>query len=86
MHLTLWKPRNGSAEMFSLSVSNGPSRRTVNTVKATGSSPIEGSGRVILATAANGGTFTVEAKDAHGASITGTIKCDAFTAAAAEGG
>jgi hypothetical protein len=86
VQLTLWKPKNGSGEMFSLSVSAGGRSHTVNTVKATGAAASEGSGKVTLATAGNGGTFTVDAKDARAAGITGTIKCGAFTPAIAEGG
>ena len=86
MHLTVWKPKSGSGEMFSLSLSNGTTSQTVNTVRAPGASPTEGSGSVTLAATGTGGTFTVEAKDARGSAIAGTIKCDAFSAATAEGG
>lgn len=86
LSLTFWKPKNGAGTMFTLSLSSGSGRQSVNTVKAPGASPTEGSGTVSLAPADKGGTFTVDAKDAKGGAITGTIKCDAFMPAIAEGG
>ena len=82
MQLTLWKPKDGSAQMFSLSV-NGKTNATVTTVR--GGQP-SGSGTVSLEASGKGGAFTVDAKDKSGTSITGTIKCEAFTPAIAEGG
>ena len=84
--LTLWKPKNGSAEMFTLSLSAGSRSYSVNTVKATGAPAAQGSGTVTLAPAANGGTFTIEARTGDGTTISGTVKCDAFLPAVAEGG
>jgi len=87
VHLTLWRPKNGSGDMFTLSVSSGGGRpQSVNTVKAPGAPPAEGSGKVTLAPAGKGGTFTVDAKTASGGALAGSIKCDAFTPAIAEGG
>jgi len=87
LHLTLWKPKNGSGDMFNLSISSGAGRpQSVNTVKAAGAPATEGSGRVTLVPAGNAGTFSVDAKSAAGAAISGTIKCDAFSPAIAEGG
>ena len=77
--LTLWKPSDGSASMFSLSVDE----TTISTVRG---GQVMGGGTVTLAPAAKGGTFTVNAKAKTGEAITGTIKCDAFTPAIAEGG
>jgi hypothetical protein len=84
--LTLWKPKNGSGEMFSLSISSGSRSRRVTTVKASGAPAPVGSGQVTLAPSASAGTFTVDAKTADGTAITGTITCDAFLPAIAEGG
>ena len=86
MTLTLWKPKNGSGEMFSLSVSSGSRSRSVNTVKASGAPAPAGSGSVTFASAGKGGTFTVDAKAADGTGIAGTITCGAFLPAIAEGG
>jgi hypothetical protein len=81
VQLTLWKPADGSAQLFSLSV-NDTQNLTVSTVPQQAS----GSGTVALAPAGKGGTFTIEAKAKSGETIAGTIRCEAFTAAIAEGG
>ncbi len=86
LHLTLWRPKNGSSDMFTLSVSGVSGSQTVNTVKASSAPAPEGSGSVTLAALGTGATFTIEAKTATGSAVTGTIKCDAFTPAIAEGG
>jgi hypothetical protein len=82
---TLWRPKNGSGDMFSLAVSNGSASHLVNTVKGPSAKP-QGSGAVKLAPAGAGGTFTVNATAADGTQITGTITCDKFAPAMAEGG
>jgi hypothetical protein len=86
LHLTLWKPKDGSRQMFSLSVSAAGRSLSVNTVTVKGASASSGSGNVSLASAGSGGTFTVDAKDGRGVAITGTIKCELFLPAIAEGG
>lgn len=86
LHLTVWKPKSGSGQMFTLSLSSGSGSVNVNTVKAPGASAPAGSGTVTLVPAGSGGTFTVDARDARGSAITGTIRCDAFLPAIAEGG
>ena len=85
VQLTLWKPPDGSASMFSLSLNGVNDRRSpsISTVKG---GQVMGSGTVTLAPAAKGGTFTVEAKTRMGDAVTGTITCEAFTPAIAEGG
>lgn len=82
LQLTLWKPKDESAPMFSLSI-NGTPNATVSTVRG---GQVSGSGAVRFEQSGKGGAFTVDAKDKSGASITGTIKCEAFTAAVAAGG
>ena len=83
VQLTVWKPADGSSVMFSVAV-NGPAQRTsISTVRG---GQVTGSGTVTLAAAAKGGTFTVDAKTIKGESITGTIKCEAFTPHIADGG
>jgi len=83
LSLSLWRPKDGSGDMVSLSVSTGKSSKTVSTVRGTA---VAGSGKVTLAPTGKGGVFTVEAKAADGTAITGTIKCDAFAPHLAEGG
>ena len=82
--LSLWKPKDGSATMITLSVSNGESSHQVNTVRGGGTT--SGSGKVTFEKSGSGGTFTVDAKTANGASISGTIRCDAIAPHIAEGG
>jgi hypothetical protein len=81
--LSFWKPKDGSADMITLSVRNGNASHQVNTVKGA---PAAGSGTVRFEKAGNGGTFTVDAKSKEGAAISGTIRCEAFGRHAAEGG
>lgn len=79
VQLTLWKPADGSANMFSLSVKN----ITISTVKG---GQVTGTGTVTLAPSGKGGTLTVDARTRTGEAIAGTIKCEAFTPHIAEGG
>lgn len=83
VNLSLWRPKNGSGDMVTLSVNTGKSAQNVSTVRGAA---ISGSGQVTLAPAGKGGVFTVDAKAADGTTITGTIKCDAFAPHVAEGG
>jgi hypothetical protein len=80
--LTFWKPSDGSPTMFSLSVTHTKST-SISTVKG---GQVTGSGTVTLSTSGKGGTFTVAAKTSAGEAVAGTIKCEAFTPAIAEGG
>lgn len=83
--LALWHPASGN-DLVSLSLSTGGKRYSVSTIKVGDNGTVEGSGTISLAREGSGGTFTVNATAANGTKITGTIKCDAFTAAIAEGG
>ena len=82
VELTFWKPSDGSASMFSLSL-NATKSVSISTVKG---GQVTGSGSVNLSPSAKGGTFTVDAKTRAGEAVAGTIKCEAFTPAIAEGG
>lgn len=86
IQLTLWKPKSGSGEMFSMSVSAGGRSHVVNTVKAPGAPAAQGSGTATIARAGSGAIFTIDATAADGTRVTGTIKCDALLPARAEGG
>lgn len=83
LNVSLWRPKDGSGDMVSLSVSTGGSAKQVSTVRG---GTVAGSGKVTLTPSGKGGTFTVDAKAADGTSITGTIRCDAFAPHTAEGG
>jgi hypothetical protein len=82
VQLTLWKPADGSANMFTLAVS-GATNTTLSTVRG---SEVSGSGKVTLTPAGKGGTLTIDAKSKAGQAIAGTIKCEAFTPHIADGG
>jgi len=82
IQVTLWKPADGSPTMFTLA-SSGKKSLTISTVRG---GQVSGSGTVTLAPSAKGGTLTIDAKTKTGDAVTGTIKCDAFTPAIAEGG
>ncbi len=86
LSLTLWRPKIMSGDMVSLSVAAGGKSYVVNTVKPRGEGSVAGSAKVTLAPSGAGGTFTINAKTANGAAITGTIKCSAFPQLVAEGG
>lgn len=82
VQLTLWKPADGSPSMFSLSA-NGKKSWTISTVRG---GEVSGTGTVTMTPAAKGGTFSIDAKGKAGEAVSGTIKCEAFTPAIAEGG
>ena len=84
--LTFWRPAAGSGDMFSLYAATGGKSYVVNTIKTSGGGAPEGSGKVTFTPAGSGGTFTIDATAAKGGTITGTMKCSAFSPAVAEGG
>ena len=84
--LALWHPASGERPLVSLSLTTGGKRTPSNTVKVGNHGSVEGSGTISLSKDGSGGTFTVNTAAANGTRITGTIKCEAFTAAIAEGG
>ncbi len=84
--LTFWRPAGGSGDMFTLYVQGGGKTYAVDTVKTNNGGSPEGSGEMTFAPAGAGGTFTVNATAANGAKVSGTITCDGFRAAVAEGG
>jgi hypothetical protein len=84
--LTFWRPAAGSGDMFSLHCRIGDKSYLVSTVKTSGGGTIQGSGKVTFTPSKPGGTFTIDATTANGLTITGTIKCSAFSPAVDEGG
>ena len=82
--LTLWRPKDGSADMVTLSITIGNASHDVNTVRGGG--PVQGAAKVAFEKSGTGGTFTVDGRAKDGTAITGTIKCDAFAPHTAEGG
>ena len=84
--LTLWRLAAGSVDMFSFYASTGGKSYVVNTVKTSGGGKVEGFGKATFTPAGSGGTFTIDATAAKGGTITGTMKCSAFSAVVDEGG
>jgi len=84
--LTFWRPAAGSGDMFTLHGTISGKSCLVNTVKTSGGGTLQGSGKVTFTPSGRGGTFTIDTTAANGASLIGTIKCSAFTAAVDEGG
>jgi hypothetical protein len=78
--LTMWRPKKAPGDMLSLAVTTGGKSHQVSTVKVGQSGSLIGAGTVTLASAAQGGTFTIDATTAERTRITGTITCAAFTA------
>jgi hypothetical protein len=83
LNLSLWQPKDGSRPMVSLTVTSGSASHRVSTVRGAA---IVGNAKASLEPSGKGGTFTVYAKSAEGADVTGTIKCGAFAPHIAEGG
>jgi hypothetical protein len=83
LNLTLWRPKNGTADQISLSLDAGskPTRIDVN----PRSKPV-GSGRVRFTPGESGGKFELVGKDAKGTSVNLTISCPSFDAVEAAGG
>ena len=82
LHLNVWKPVAGGENLISLFISTGGKRYEVNTTGPTK----EGSGTILFAPEGKGGTFTIKAKSKDGATISGTVKCTAFSPAIAVAG
>jgi hypothetical protein len=82
--LTLWRPKDRSGDMVTLSVSSGKSSHQINTVRGGGAT--SGMGKVTFEKSGGGGAFTIDAKTVDGVAISGTIKCEAFAPHTAEGG
>jgi hypothetical protein len=72
--------------MLSLSVSDGTASHRVNTVKGGRAPAPSGTATVLLTPAGKGGTFQVDATTTAGTKITGTVRCEAFTAPVVAGG
>jgi hypothetical protein len=83
LNLTLWRPKNGSADQISLSLDAGSSSTRID-VNPRG--PAVGSGSVQLQQVGSGGKFELKGKDAKGTPLSLTITCPSFAAVEAAGG
>jgi hypothetical protein len=83
VNFSLWQPKDGSRPMVSMTVTSGTTSHRVSTIRGAA---IAGNAKASLEPSGKGGTFTVYAKSAEGADVTGRIKCAAFAPHIAEGG
>jgi hypothetical protein len=81
--LTLWRPKDGSADQTSLSLEAG-SRSTRIEVNPR-DKPVGGA-TVRLEQVGEGGKFQLKGKDAKGTAVNLTISCPSFAAVEAAGG
>jgi hypothetical protein len=83
MNLTLWKPKNGGPQQFSLSLRTGSSSHRID---VGGRGEQIGSGKASVVAAGAGGRIEVSGKDDSGKTIELVVKCPAFAGVEAEGG
>lgn len=84
LSLTMWRPISGKAlPQLSISVNTGSASHHVSTVKG---GKLAGGGTITMQPKGAGGRFDISGKSADGKAIRGTIECDRFTPAMAEGG
>jgi len=77
LNMTLYRLRKGG-DMLTLNVTVGKDTHTVSTVKVGENGVPAGSGTARLERTGKGGTLTIEAADAKGVKISGTVTCEAF--------
>jgi hypothetical protein len=83
LNLTLWRPKNGAEDQFSISLDAGSAPHRIN---VGGRGDRLGSGTVSLSPAGAGGRFAIKGKDAAGTMLEVTIDCPVFAGIEAEGG
>jgi hypothetical protein len=83
LNLTLWRPKNGSADQISLSLEAGSSSARIDVNPR--SKPV-GAASVELKPVGPGGKFELKGKDAKGTTVNLTISCPMFAGVEAEGG
>jgi hypothetical protein len=83
LSLTLWRPKNGSADQISLSLQAG-SRSARIDVNPKG--PPSGAATVQLKPIGSGGKLELQGKDSKGTRVNLTISCPTFEGVEAEGG
>jgi hypothetical protein len=77
-NMTLYRLKAGG-DMLTMNVTIGSTTHSVSTVKVGKSGQPIGSGTAKLETAGGGGTLTIDAADAKGVKVAGTVKCETFT-------
>lgn len=82
-NLTLWRPKDGSAEQLSVALGTGSSSHQI---QVGGRGEQVGSGKAWLLPNGLGGRFEIKGKDAEGTALEIVIKCATFAGIEAEGG
>ena len=82
-NLTVWRPKAGGPEQFSMSINTADAEHSISTVKG---GELVGSGTVSVHPSGEGAHLEVIGKDAAGRSIRAAFQCARFTEHVAEGG
>jgi len=77
LNMTLYRLKKGG-DMLTLNVTLGKDTHSISTLKVGENGVPVGSGTAKLERSGAGGTLTIDATDAKGVKITGTITCAAF--------
>jgi hypothetical protein len=83
VHLTLWRPKNGSSDQVSLSLQT---RSSNHVISSGGKGEPVGDATVKLSPLGSGGRFELKGKDGAGAKVEVIITCPEFSGVEAEGG
>ena len=83
INLTLWKPKNGSPQQFSLSLEEGSSAHRID---VGGRGEQVGSGKATVVPTGAGGRIEISGKDDSGKTLELVVHCPAFAGVEAEGG
>jgi len=83
LNLTLWRPKNGSADQVSLSLTTEAKDTRID---VNPRSPAVGTASVEVRPSSSGGTFELKGKDAKGIPLNLTVVCPSFDGVVAEGG
>jgi hypothetical protein len=83
MNLTLWKPKNGSPQQFSLNLTT---RSSSHRIDVGGRGDQIGSGKASVLPSGAGGRIEISGKDESGKAVELIVKCPTFGGVQAEGG
>jgi hypothetical protein len=81
--LTLWRPKDGTAEQLSVALGT---KSSSHQIQVGGRGEQVGSGKASLLPSGPGGRFEIKGKDAEGTALEIVIKCATFAGIEAEGG